>query len=214
MKLKKQKKNELLDVGKEFNTEVLHSAKLLNECVKEALEGNIDLSKVSEVILSEHIGDRLKDKYIEILYKDKRALPFLVEDRYRIVKYLDVISDTAEDIAYILKIYKFTIYPDIKSELTMLSDTMVDAVDELIKMVNLMETDFKGAFEKSFSVENYKRLGRELKYKILEKLYQKDDKSLKLYLTSKLCIKVHDIILRAEEISDFLRSLIIKYPSK
>lgn len=214
MKLIKVKKNELLEVGKQFNDEVLKSVQLLNECIKESLEGKLDKAKVSEIILSEHIGDRLKDKYIEILYKDKRALPFLIEDRYRIIKYLDVIADTTEDIAYILKIYKFTIYPDMKSELIMLGDTMVDGVTELIKMVGMMETDFKGAFQASFNVENHKRLGRELKYKILEKLYQKEDKSLKVYLTSKLCIKLYDIIIKAEEISDFLRSLIIKYPSK
>ncbi|MHA1150874.1 MAG: DUF47 family protein [Promethearchaeota archaeon] len=214
MRIFKEKKNELLEVGKEFNSEVLKSVKLLDECINECLDGKCDLTKVSEVILTEHIGDRLKDKYIEILYKEKRALPFLVEDRYRIVKYLDVIADTAEDIAYILKIYSFTIYSDIINELKMLSGTMVETVQTLIEMVNLMETGFKKAYEKSFAVENHKRLGRELKYKILEKLYQKDDKSLKVYLTSKLCIKMQDIILKAEEISDFLRSLIIKYPSK
>ncbi len=214
MKLFKEKKNELLEVGKEFQDEVLKGVQLLNECIRDCIANKCDIEKIKSVILSEHIGDRLKDKYIEILYKDKRALPFLVEDRYRIIKYLDVISDTTEDIAYILKIYSFDIYDDIEEDLAKLGNVMVECVKELVDMVGLMETDFKTSYEKSFIVEGHKRVARELKYKILEKLYQKDDKSLKVYLTSKLCIKTFDIITRAEEISDFLRSLIVKYPSK
>jgi len=46
-------------------------------------------------------------------------------------------------------------------------------------------------------------------------VYQKpQEKSLRVYLTSKICIKIFDMVVRAEEISDFLRSLIVKYPSK
>jgi hypothetical protein len=78
-----------------------------------------------------------------------------------------------------------------------------------------METDFKIAYDKSFQIETLKRSGREAKYNILGIIYQKpEEKSLRVYLTSKICIKIFDMIVRAEEISDFLRSLIVRYPSK
>ena len=210
-----KKINPLVKIGKEFYNEVLHGVNLLHECIKECITTNkCDEKKAAEVIQIEHIGDRVKDRYIETLYKDKRALPFLVEDRYRIVKYLDGISDTTEDVAYMLKIYPFEIYDDIKNDLHILNDTFKETVGVLIEAVNLMETDFKTAFQKSFNIETLKRKGRDYKYKILEVLYTKQDRSLQIYMTSKLCIKLFGMIEKAEEISDFLRSLIVKYPSK
>ena len=78
-----------------------------------------------------------------------------------------------------------------------------------------METDFNKAYQKSFNIEPLKRSARSAKYDILEIIYQKSqERTLRVYLTSKICIKMFDMIERAEEISDFLRSLIIKYPSK
>jgi hypothetical protein len=78
-----------------------------------------------------------------------------------------------------------------------------------------METDFQTAYQKSFEIEKLKRSAREAKYNILDVIYQKTEaRSLQIYLTSKICIKIFDMIKRAEEISDFLRSLIVKYPSK
>ena len=74
---------------------------------------------------------------------------------------------------------------------------------------------FKTAYQKSFEIENLKRSAREIKFKILKVIYEKpEEKSLRVYLTSKIFIKLFDMIVRAEEISDFLRSLIVKYPSK
>jgi predicted phosphate transport protein (TIGR00153 family) len=213
MKLKKE--NPLIKIGRSFNQEVLKGVNLLHECINDCIETNkCDEAKATQVITIEHIGDRIKDQYIEVLYKDKRALPFLVEDRYRLIKYLDVISDTTEDVAYILRIIPFEFYDDIKENLKILNDVFKETVSTLIDMAELMETDFKTAFQKSFNIETLKRKGRDYKYKILEVLYQKDDRSLKVYLISKICIKLFDMILRAEEISDFLRSLIVKYPSK
>ena len=82
-------------------------------------------------------------------------------------------------------------------------------------MINLMETDFNTAYKKSFHIETLKRSARDAKFKVLGLVYQKsEEKSLRVYLTSKICIKMFDMIVRSEEISDFLRSLIVKYPSK
>ncbi|MHA1886218.1 MAG: DUF47 family protein, partial [Promethearchaeota archaeon] len=153
--------------------------------------------------------------YINLLYKDKRALPFLIEDRYRLIKYLDLISDNSEELARGLKVYPFEIFEDIKKDMKTINDIYQETIDSLVDMVNLMETDFKSAYQKSFHLETLKRRGREAKYKILGIIYKKpQEKSLRVYLTSKICIKIFDMIVRAEEISDFLRSLIVKYPTK
>ena len=215
LKLKKDKRTELLNVATKFYMEVLEGSLLLHDCINDLVSGKIDKKKLDNVIECEHKADLAKENYINVLYKDKRALPFLIEDRYRIIKYLDIVSDSSEELARGLKVYPFKLLDDIKENMKILNDFYQETIDILVDMVNLMETDFKSAYQKSFQIETLKQNAREAKYNILETIYKKtEEKSLRVYLTSKLCIKMFDMIVRAEEISDFLRSLIVKYPSK
>ncbi|MFX1314344.1 MAG: DUF47 family protein [Promethearchaeota archaeon] len=215
MKLIKDKKSKLLNVANEFNAQVLKGSNLLYDCINDLIEGKLSKDKLEDVIQCEHEGDIAKENYINVLYTDRRALPFLVEDRYRLIKYLDIVSDNSEDLARSLEVFPFDCYDDIKEEMSKLNDTYKESIKSLIDMINLMETDFKTAYQKSFEIETLKRNGRESKFRILDAIYQKsEDRSLQIYLTSKICIKLYDMIENAEEISDFLRSLIVKYPSK
>ncbi|MFX0041601.1 MAG: DUF47 family protein [Candidatus Hodarchaeota archaeon] len=215
MKFLKDKRSELLNSAKNFHTEVLKGSVLLHDCINDLVDEKLNKNKLEEVIQCEHKADQAKENYINTLYKDKRSLPFLVEDRYRLIKYLDIVSDNSEDLAHGLEVYPFEIFDDIKADMKIINDLYKETIELLMEMVNLMETDFKTAYQKSFDIETLKRSARKAKYKILGVLYKKPkEKSLRVYLTSKICIKIYDMIARAEEISDFLRSLIVKYPSK
>ncbi len=215
LNLKSDKRNQLLNAARKFNGEVLNGSLLLHDCINDLVNEKLDKKRLDEVIQCEHNADRAKENYINLLYKNRRALPFLVEDRYRLIKYLDIISDNSEDLAMRLKVYPFELFDEIKEDIKIINDLYQETIDILIDMVNLMETDFKTAYNKSFHIETLKRNAREMKFRVLEVIYKKPkEKSLRIYLTSKICIKIFDMILRAEEISDFLRSLIVKYPSK
>ncbi len=215
LKLKSDKRSQLLNAASKFNGEVLNGSLLLHECINDLVNGKLNKKKLDKVMECEHNADLAKEAYINLLYKDQRSLPFLVEDRYRLIKYLDIVSDSSEELAMGLKVYPFELFEDIKKETKTLNDLYQETIDTLVDMVNLMETDFKTAYQKSFHIETLKRSARQAKYKVLDKIYQKpQEKSLRVYLTSKICIKMFGMIVRAEEISDFLRSLIVKYPSK
>jgi predicted phosphate transport protein (TIGR00153 family) len=215
LKLKSDKRNQLLNTAREFNGEVLSGSLLLHDCINDLVNGEVNEKKLDDVILCEHKADRAKEKYIDLLYKDQRSLPFLVEDRYRLIKYLDTVSDNSEELARGLKVYPYELFDDVKKEVKLLNDLYLETIETLVDMVNLMETDFKTAYQKSFHIETLKRSAREMKYNVLDIIYKKpQEKSFRVYLTSKICIKIFDMIIRAEEISDFLRSLIVKYPSK
>ncbi|UCC21245.1 MAG: DUF47 family protein [Promethearchaeota archaeon] len=215
IKLKSDKRTKVLDAASEFNNHVVNGSLLLHDCIDNLINGKLVEKDLDEVMQCEHKADRAKEKYIDLLYKDKRALPFLVEDRYRLIKYLDIISDNSEELAMGLKVFPFELFDDIKKDAKVMNDLYQQTIDTLVDMVNLMETDFKTAYQKSFDIEHLKRSARETKFKILKIIYGKpEEKSLRVYLTSKIFIKLFDMIIRAEEISDFLRSLIVKYPSK
>ena len=215
MKLRQDKKKKLIDAAETFHTEVLRGADLLHKSINDLIKGKLDPAKLDEVIESEHIADGEKEAYINILYQDRRALPFLVEDRYRLIKYIDMVSDDSEELARGLKVFPFELYDDIKDSMQQLNNIYDKTVEKLVEMISSMETNFNAAYDKSFEIENLKREARGVKYDILDVIYQKSEaRSLQIYLTSKICIKLFDMIKRAEEISDFLRSLIVKYPSK
>jgi predicted phosphate transport protein (TIGR00153 family) len=171
-------------------------------------------AKLNEVIQCEHKCDRLKEKYIETLFKKKRALPFLIEDRYKLIQSLDSISDKSEEIAHFILLFPYDIYEDIQGDMKKLSELSHNIVYELINMVEMMENNFTQAYQKTFDIEKVKRDARDIHYDLLEKLFSDREDALRVYLTSKLIVWQFDIISNVEEISDYLRGLIIKYPNK
>ena len=166
------------------------------------------------VIKVEKRCDGLKEKYVQVLYRDKRALPFLVEDRYNILMMIDTVNDKMEFFSRFLGIYPFKLYKEIKDEFRNLYRACSLAVEMLVDCATIIETDFDGEYKKTFEIEEKKREARTAKFNLLGKVYKMNDNPTKVYLTSKLVTYMYDIVSWAEETSDYLRGLIIKYPSK
>jgi predicted phosphate transport protein (TIGR00153 family) len=170
--------------------------------------------KFQEIIQCEKRCDRLKEKYIEILFKDKRALPFLVEDRYKIVTSLDKILNRFEYLARYIQVYPFVIYPELRKDLNILNKMSFESVNQLLNCSLLMETSFEGAYELTFEVEKIRREAHDLKFRMFDNIFKKKDEPLRVNLTWKIISLLYEVISWAEQITDFLRGLIIKYPSR
>ena len=76
------------------------------------------------------------------------------------------------------------------------------------------DLEFVGAFGLTFEIEKSKREAHDLKFKMLDTIFQKSKQPLRVNLTWKIITLIYDAISAAEEISDFLRGLVIKYPSR
>ncbi|MFX1234379.1 MAG: DUF47 domain-containing protein [Promethearchaeota archaeon] len=214
MKFLKEKRNELFEINTEFLQETSNAAQILHNSVGNFLENKLKPEDLEEVIQLEKKCDRIKERYIQVLFSEKRALPFLVEDRYSILNMIDQINDKTEFFARFLQIYPFKIYEEIKELFMSLCDSCYKTVKELIKCATLIETDFDEAYRITFNVESVRRDARKTKFELLEILFKKKDEPTKVYLTSKLVTYLYDIASWAEETSDYLRGLIIKYPTK
>jgi uncharacterized protein Yka (UPF0111/DUF47 family) len=214
MKLLKEKKNELDEINKEFLAETLNASALLYEALSTFTNDKLKKESLQGVIQAEKKCDQIKDEYTKVLFRDKRALPFLVEDRYNILMMIDTVNDKMEFFSRFLEVYPFQLYKEIKAEFTKLYSACSQAVEELVNCAILIETDFDGAFKKTFEIEEKKREARKAKFNLLGKVYKMKDDPTKVYLTSKLVTYIYDIVSWVEETSDFLRGLIIKYPSK
>ena len=214
MKLLKEKKNELDEINKEFLAEILNGSALLHEALSTFTNDKLKKETLEGVIQVEKKCDEIKDKYVQVLFKDKRALPFLVEDRYNILMMIDTVNDKMEFFARFLQVYPFKLYKEIKGEFEKLFSACGQAIEELVNCAILIETDFDGAYKITFEIEEKKREARKAKFNLLGKLYVMKDDPTRVYLTSKLVTYIYDIVSWVEETSDYLRGLIIKYPSK
>ncbi|MBD3214332.1 MAG: DUF47 family protein [Candidatus Lokiarchaeota archaeon] len=202
------------EIAKEYNAQFLEGASVLNEIMKDFITNKLDKSRLDEVIESERKCDRIKEKYIQVLFQDKRALPFLVEDRYKIITLVDEALGKVEFIARFLKIYPFNLYDDISENFKKLCDTCYILIKMLMDTLELMETNFDDAYEKTIEIEKLRRDARKLRYSLLETIYKKTEEPTRVLLTSKLVNNVYNVIAWIEDIADYLRGLIIKYPTR
>jgi uncharacterized protein Yka (UPF0111/DUF47 family) len=214
LKLGKDKKNELIEVNKEFLAETLNGSALLYEALSTFIDDKLVKDSIEGIIKAEKRCDELKEKYTQILFRDKRALPFLVEDRYNILMMIDSVNDKMEFFARFLDVYPFKLYKEVKAEFKNLCNACAQSVEELVNSAILIETDFDGAYKLTFKIEEKKREARTAKFNLLGKLYKMKDDPTKVYLTSKLVTYLYDIVSWVEETSDYLRGLIIRYPSR
>jgi len=214
MKLLKDKKNELIEVNKEFLAETLNGSALLHEALSTFIDDKLKIDSIEGVIQTEKKCDQLKEKYTEVLFRDKRALPFLVEDRYNILMMIDTVNDKMEFFARFLQVYPFKLYKEVKGEFKELCSACGQSVEQLVDCAILIETDFDGAYKKTFEIEERKREARKAKFNLLGKVYKMKDDPTRVYLTSKLVTYIYDIVSWVEETSDYLRGLIIRYPTR
>ena len=214
MKLFKEKINELDEVNREFLSQSLNNILTLHELVNLFINNKLKKKDLEKVIQGEKKCDRIKEKYVQVLFRDKRALPFLVEDRYNILMMLDETNDKIEFIARFFAVFPFDLYEDVKKDFNDLTDFTVETVEELLNCATLIETDFKAAYDKTFEIEAARRKARKAKFDLLEVVFKKTDNPTRIYLTSKLVTYIYEIAQWAEEVSDYLRGLIIKYPSR
>jgi len=214
----KRKKNELSEINEQFQEEIRNGAEKLFNYMSDFIDNRIEKvdEKFQEIILHEKKCDRLKEKYIEELYKDKRALPFLVEDRYKIITSLDDVVDRSEFIARYMQVLpeNFEFFKDIREDMNQLNKLYLETINQLLNCTLLMETNFNAAYDLTFEVEKWKRQAYNLKFKLLGVVFQKTDEPLRVNLTWKVIGLIYEAISYSEEVSDYLRGLVIKYPGK
>ena len=216
MRKLKTKKLNLEQINEQFQEEIRSGAERFFFYLNDFIDDKLDAAKqkFEEMIVCEEKCDNLKDKYIQLLFKEKRALPFLVEDRHNIITSLDKILNKYEYLSRYLQIFPFKIYPDIREDLKEYNKLNFETINQLLNCTLLMESNFSGAYEITFEIEKLRKEAHNLKFKILGTIFKKNDEPLRVNLTWKIISLIYDIIAWAEQISDYLRGLIIKYPSR
>ncbi len=211
--MKKKTIRNIEEVSKEYYIEFMKGAKLMHQLCIDFTQQKLNKNDLDMIIECESHCDRIKEEYIEILFKSKRALPFLVEDRYKIITYVDQVLGRIEYLSRFLKIYPFDLDKDYIKQFKELSDIILTIIEEMIETLHLIENNFDEAFKKTYTIQSQRGDARKIRFSILERIYKNTD-SNKLFLASELVNNLYHIAGFVEDIADYLRGLIIKYPSR
>lgn len=191
----------------------------MEELVRKACDGSdkaVILVKalVPDVITLEKRIDRLKEDFIEKLYTQKGFLPNIQKNDYLfITENIDEIADEIEIVARQFQIYDYTFPDSVKNDFISLAIAVNNTVASLANQVIYLFQDFKIAGSTWVKVQEERRVAREVSWSLLREILgiEVDHKQfLMLRALVKALIAVGD---KAEDFSDSINALAVKYMS-
>ena len=167
-----------------------------------------------DLIKSEHDADRLKEQLVELLFRGT-FLPLTGEDRLKLVVMNDDVADAAEKTARVFKAALPALRGidiEVKKRLWQLSKKIHDISEHLAKSLKSLSDDFEGAFKEAEMVEKMRREVRHNGFKLIEQLFMEEKADIgRATLVKDIILSVVNIANVAEDTSDFIKALVIKY---
>jgi len=198
----------------EFNNLLSHAVILFDESIDLLCDGNqteFD-KKVTEIIAVEKKADRLKDELIELFMK-RETMAFSRGDRIELLEHIDIVFDQIEYAIRMIETHPIEPYTKtpIKTHLQQFSHDIEEIVKTLAGAVNMAEEDLPKAIQATRMIEDLRRHTRDHYFEIIEDILKGDYADIEKMLLSSGTEYMIKIIDSAEEASDFLRMLAIKY---
>jgi predicted phosphate transport protein (TIGR00153 family) len=207
-------KRKVEEIMREFNNVLLECVKLFSEAVHTLCDNQIEEfnKKVEQIIQVEEKSDGLKDELIEKFMK-KEAMAFTRADRIQLIENLDMIVDDIEYSARAMQINSIIIkdYSIIADHFKKFSDDLEAVVKTLANAVTLAEENLEKAIEATKAVEKLRDPARTHSFQIMTEILKSDLKNLEKMLLYRNTEYLLAILDKAEETSDYLRMIAIKY---
>lgn len=207
-------KTKALELFKEHRNKVKECIVNLEKVFK-ALYEKGDCNTICETLIkNEAEADRLKEQLIELMFKGT-FLPLTGEDRLQLIEMNDNVADAAEKTIRALKAYipwLWDIDQNLKKEIWQLSRKVTELSEHLVKSMELLADDFKGAFDAAENVEKIRRDIRNKGYELIEQLFKQKNSDIgATLLVKETILDILNVADVAEEASDFITAIVVKY---
>jgi len=207
-------KRKIEDVMKEFNGLLVKSITTFNDainvlCDNKHKEYN---EKVKEIIAIEQNADRLKEELIEKFIK-RESMAFSRDDRINLIEEIDITLDNIEYCARTIQTHTTIIedYSPVASHFKKYTKDLTEMIKTLSSAIDMAEEDLLKTIEGTKLVEELRRQARNQSFQIMTDIIKgKFDNPQKMLLYTETEYLLH-ILDRAEETSDYLRRMAIKY---
>lgn len=202
--------SEILDVLTRMAGMLVSLLERTSACDDGAIE-----SLVHGIIAGEKRVDRLREKHVQELFTKKRFLPsFQKADSMKIVSLLDDVTDRIELVARHVDIFapaRAKIPDALQEGVKTCAKLTTDVVVALAEAVRLVHVDFTRAMGACDAVQDKRRIARDTQWTLLKNLVASGiDVRLTFWLHNLVRLVV-DIADKAEELSDEIHGLAIKY---
>jgi len=212
MRDKKKPKRKIEDIMREFNDLLKHGIELFDQGIDLLCDGKFkEFHKiVDEIITVEKKADRLKDELIEKFMK-REAMAFSRGDRIELIEKIDIVHDCIEYAARTIQTHPIKSYDPITVPFKQFTHDLAEVVKALAGAVMLAEDDLHKTIEATRMIESLRRSARDHSFEIMAEILKSELSTLDKVLLYSTIEYMLDILDRAEEASDFLRTIAIKY---
>ncbi|MHA1264675.1 MAG: DUF47 domain-containing protein [Candidatus Helarchaeota archaeon] len=213
MKATKQKRK-VEEIMKEYNSLLVSGITRFNEAIVNLCNNKpAEFDKALEAIIQiEKHADRLKDELIEKFIK-RETMAFSRGDRIQLIERIDIVLDKIEYCARMIQAHMKLIknYGAVAEEFKKYTKDLVEVVKTLSSAIDATEEDLQKAIEGTRLVEELRRHARAHSFQIMALIMEQelpDIVKMLLYTEMEYMLSILD---EAEESSDFLRMIAIKY---
>lgn len=208
----KKKKSKIEELMQEFNQLLVTGITIFDEAIHFLADDNFAEfdKKVEEIIAVEKKGDRLKDDLISEFIK-RETMAFSRADRIDLIEAIDNVHDRIEYCARTIKTHHIKSYEPVSTHFKKYSNDLAEVIKTLSGAVEIAEEDLEKTIEATRLVESLRRSARNHSFEIMDAIVQykfEATEKILLYNTVTNLLKILD---EAEQTSDFLRKIAIKY---
>ncbi|HUY01627.1 MAG TPA: DUF47 family protein [Candidatus Deferrimicrobium sp.] len=207
-------KRKVEDVMRELNTVLVEGITVFNDAIHVLCDNKLDAfnEKVDEIIKIEDKADRLKDELIEMFIK-RETMAFSRTDRIQLIESIDIILDNIEYCARTIQTHASLIkdYSVVGTDFKKYTNDLTEVIKTLSRAINLVEENLEQAIKATKLVENLRQDARNHIFHMMGNIIKGDFKNpekMLLYTSIEYLLAILD---KAEETSDLLRMLAIKY---
>lgn len=196
----------------EFLDKVVFSVECLHKCLQSYIENEKAkfLNVVEQTSRAEADADELRRQIEQNLFKYD-ILPYSRGDKVTLLESVDDIADKAEIVAKLLSIYKPKIPPKFAPLFLELAAKTHQTVLMLRDSIIALEKNLENAKEKADQTEKLREDVRAIEFTLLDKIFSSKEKDMTKLILRDLISLTAKIADNAEEASDFVAMLSVKY---
>ena len=167
---------------------------------------------VAKVLKIEEKADLLKDDLIEKFIK-RETMAFSRSDRIQLIESVDIIFDHLEYCARTIQVHSALIkdYASIAGPFKKFATDLMEIVKRLSTALNTAEEDLEKTIQITREVEKSREAAKDLIFQVMKEILASEYEVTEKFLLYRSVEYLLAILEKAEETSDFLRMLAIKY---
>ncbi|MCD6483953.1 MAG: DUF47 family protein [Candidatus Odinarchaeota archaeon] len=186
---------------------VVHLIKALNAfCNKDFDTLKVNANKVIEL---EDSADKIRREVTKLIRE--LTIPYVGQDRFKLLDLIDDIADRAELLARYLLIYPLPVPNEIIESLKELGNKTLAVVSKMFKAEKALWTDIHKAIEIVEEVQTLREDTRSAQFDLIKIIFQGDIDTETKIMLKEISVFLGRIADKAEEIADYISFIGLKY---